>query len=561
MKDIIRLPGIIIALLLVGLAYFFMAPLLKLVIEEAGSRTLSTKVTLDSLEIEWAEQSLTLYGLEVADKDFPMNNKVEVDRIALQINALDALTGHLLSDQAHILGVEFNTPRSESGALIESNLANESSGSEDDDSALPGFDLTSLGLPDIDKLVSKENSLTYKRYQSLERYLDEAKKDYKVRIKALKDKEKIEDYKARYEDIKKAKGFVEILSATKKAKSLKDDIDKDISEAKQLNRDFKVTKKEVARRIAQLKDSPQEEADALLKSVGLENGTQKISQYLFGPEMKAHINTLKSWVGTLGNDESNQKIKDAPIERGKGVFVQFRQANPLPLVWFKNTKLSGDLNGLNIPFSFEGDALNLTDQQTLTKQATTLDLNMKNDLVKHANATLIADVRTDKKININFEIQQYHVEKQSLSGSFKLETALLDAKGNINALNDQLGGVIDVELNSVALKTQGDSFSKYPAIETALAAEDQITAKIALKGSIESPQFDINSNLDAIVNSVLKGVVDEQLIKYKSQVTEKIQTMLKEELNGSEASQSDLLAMGGDINGTEDMLTDLLKKL
>jgi len=563
MKDIIRWPGIVFALLLVCLEYFLLEPLLKLMIEETGSRALSTSVTLDTVQIDWSEQSLTLKGLEVADKEHPMTNMVEVDHLALQIDALDALTGHLISEQANILGIQFNTPRSESGVQDSTEKTADKSSESDDPVSLPGLD-----LPDIDSLVSKENSLTYKRYQSFRQYLDESKVTYKARLAALKDKQKIADYKARFKDIKKAKGFMEILNSASKAKDLKNDIDKDLSEAQQLNRDFKQTKKEVKRRIAELKNSPQQEADQLLKKVGVENGTQKISQLIFGPEMKAHIENFKKWINSVNdsdantdeNTESNNAKKPNP-ERGKGVFVQFSQKNPLPLVWFKNTQLSGDLSGIGQEFSFKGTATHLTDQQTLSGKPTSLDLDLKSDLVKNAKVDIVVDIRTDQKLSLSFDVIQYRLDQKPLSGNFTIDSALLDTQGSISSINDQLSGNINAELNAVSLKTSGDTFKKYPSIEQALADEEHITAKIALEGTLEAPKIDINSNLDSIFNSVLKKVVDAQLAGYKVQVTEKIETMIQQELNSSESSQSELLGMGGDIAGSQDLFKNLMGKL
>lgn len=563
MKDIIRLPGIIIALVLICLVYFFIEPLLKLIIEESGSRTLETKVTLESVDITWSDQALTLKGLEVADKDYPMRNKIEVNNISLQIDALDALTGHLISDQAHITGLQFNTSRSKSGTLETKNGSSDGSEEANDDSATPGFDLTSLGLPDVNKLVSKENSITYKRYKALQLYIDEAKTTYKARLKALKDPQKIEDYKARFKEIKKAKGFAEILSSASKIKDLKNDIDKDIDEAKQLNRDFKTTRKEVERRLAELKASPQQEADMLLKEFGLENGTQKISQYIFGPELQKHIKLVTDWTKSLGEkDESTDKTEHTqPTERGKGIFVQFHNANPLPQAWFKNTQLSGDLTGLEIPFNFKGEARDLTDQQTLTGKATTLDLKLKNDAVKDADVNMLIDIRQEQKLSLNFDVQGYRLEPQVLSGNFSLNKALLNSKGQLSTIDDKLTGNINVDLNEVSLSTTGESFKEYPSVEKALAEEDQISAKIKISGTVDSPKTDINSNLDAIFNKVLKKVVDGQLAKYKGQVTDKIETMLQEELKSSDASQSELLDMGSDIAGTEDIFKDILGKL
>jgi len=552
MKNIIRWPGIVVAIVLIVLSYFLIEPLLKLVIEQSGSRALSTTVSLDSVQVGWSDQSLELIGLQVADKETPELNTVQIDSIALQIDALDAISGHLVSEHADILGVRFYTPRSRSNAP-QSSL---SEGDENTDSG-EGFSLPGLDLPDIDSLVSKENSLTYTRYQSFEKYLEDSKASYKQRIEALKDKKKIANYKRRYKEIKKAKGVMGKIKAASKAKDLKKAIDKDLKEAKRLRKDFKKSKKEVTRRIAELKKSPQEEADNALKKVGVDGGTQKIAEVMFGPEMKEKIKNIKTWFDS--NEEKSSDSELSVAERGKGIFVQFEQEKPLPLVWFKRAKLSGDFSGLGFPFSFEGQAKHLTDQQALTQQPSILALNLLNDQVKHAKANLLVDTRTEQTLELDFEIKQYELTQLLLSDSFILEKALADTVGSLSSINEQLTGNIDVEMNSVSLKTSGDSFKKYPAIEDALAKEDQITAKIKLSGMIDAPRVSIDSNIDAIFNKVLKQAMNAQLAKYKSQVSEKIESMLQDELAGLEVSQTKFLGLDESIAGTETILKDLIK--
>ena len=564
MKDIIRWPGIVFALLLVCLVYFLLEPLLKLVIEQTGSRTLSTEVSLDSVQIDWSEQSLTLKGLEVADKEQAMINSVEVAHLALQIDALDALTGHLISEQASMLGIQFNTPRSRPSVLNSPQTTVDDSNNSDDTESSSRFNLPGLDLPDIDTLVSKENSLTYKRYQAFRQYLDETKAKFKVQLAALKDEQKIDDYKARFKEIKKAKGFMEILGSASKANDLKNDIDNDISDAKQLNRDFKKAQKEIKHRIAELKNSPQQEADQLLQKVGIENGTQKISQFIFGPEMKAQIQKFKLWISTINQPDDhadNESMQTHTPERGKGVFIQFAQAKPLPLIWFKKTQLSGDLTGMGHDFKFKGLATHLTDQQSLANQATALDINLQSDLVKEAKVNVMADIRTKQKLALEFDVKQYRLDQTPLSSNFTIDHALVNAQGKLSSIDDKLTGNIKTDLNSVSLKASGDAFTKYPAVEQALADEDHITAEIGLGGTIDSPEVDVNSNLDSIFNSVLKKVVDSKVGEYKAQVTERIDTMLNLDFSNSEASQAEFLGLGGDIAGTKDIFTGLMSKL
>jgi uncharacterized protein (TIGR03545 family) len=277
--------------------------------------------------------------------------------------------------------------------------------------------------------------------------------------------------------------------------------------------------------------------------------------------MKAQIQKLKHWISSINNDSKETKHQALEPQRGKGVFVKFAQINPLPALWFKDTQLSGYLSGIGHTFDFKGTASHLTDQQSLSNKPTSLDLSFQSDLVKEANVTVAVDVRSDQKLSLAFDVKEYRLDQKPLSGSFTIDKALLDTQGNISSINDKLTGKINADLNSVSLKTSGDTFTKYPAVEQALSDEDHVTATIELEGTIDSPEVVINSNLDSIFNNVLKKVVDSQLATYKTQVTEKIDAMLQQELSNSNASQSELLGLGGEISGTKDIFNDLIGKL
>lgn len=554
MKNIIRWPGIAVAIVLLALSYFLIEPLLKLVIEQSGSRALSTTVSLDSVQVGWSEQSLALQGLEVADKDNPGLNKVEIDHIAFQIDVLEALSGHLISEQADILGVQFASPRSQSGIL---NSADKARDKQTESSE--GFSLPGLELPDMETLVNKENSLTYQRYQSLKTYIDDEKLSYQNRIDALKDKQKIADYKVRYKEIRNAKGFKEQLKSASKLNKLRKDIEKDLDEAKQLNRDFKQTRKAVQQRLVELKNSPQQEADQLLQHAGIDGGTQKISELLFGTEMKALLKKVKGWIGSNNDSASDAETlpsEELAPERGKGVFVQFEQAKTQPLVWFKRARLGGDLSGLGLPFGFEGEAKHLADQQKLTNQPASLDLNLLSPLVKAASVHAVFDTRTQQKLALNFDIKQYRLSQQALSGNFSLDKALADTQGSLASIDEQLSGSIKIDMNSVSLATTGDEFKKYPALEHALAAEDHISATMKITGSLEAPEVDVDSNIDAVFSKVLKNAASGQVQSYKKQVEQKIETMLQQELAQSESAQNELFDLSNEISGIEDILKD-----
>ncbi len=555
MKGMIRWSGLGIAAVLIVLAFFVLEPLLKFVIEQAGTRALSTKVTLDEVAIDWSEPSLALTGLEVADKKQPLKNQVEVDEISINIDAFEALSGHLISDQATLKGIQFNTARSESGELGDivtlSNVDEKVSSSASEALSLPGLD-----LPDIDELVTKENSLTYQRYQALRQYVDANKDAFKKRIDALKDEKKIDDYKARFDEIKNAKGFMGKLKMVSKAKKLKKDIDRDLKDAKSLRKDFDATVAEIRRRVDELQDSPKQEADHLLHKIGVEGGTEQVAQVLFGPELKGYLKQLKEL--TSGSESAENKPEEVVVERGKGLFVSFEQEKPLPLVWFKQSLISGDFSGLGIPFAFNGTASDITDQQTLTGEPTTVDLELLNEKVKSANVGATFDIRHQQVITINGTMKGYQVEKLPLSGDFELSDGLADLVANIKTEGDALSGDVKMDMNTVSLTSTGDMFEKYPSAKEALASIERIDANAVLGGSLDNPAVDITSNLDDVLSTVLNKALEGQLEVYKAQVTEKLETMLQAEMSDADAIKTDYLGMSGDIDGAKDVLGGLL---
>jgi uncharacterized protein (TIGR03545 family) len=557
MKGIIRWPGIAVAAVIVVLGYFVIEPLLKTIIEQVGTRTLSTRVTLDNVSVGWSDQSLALRGLEIADKDQPMFNLLEVDEIALQIDAFDALSGHLISEDAALAGIRFNTQRTTSGAvddIVTLDNVDEKAAAASDSFSLPGLD-----LPDMDQLVSKENSLTYQRYKDFETYLEETKASFEKRIDALKDKKKIDAYKARYEEIKSAKGFMGKLKMVSKAKDLKEDIDADLKEAKQLKKDFDKASKEVKRRLAELKASPQQEADQLLANVGVEGGTQRISEMIFGPELKEKLAMLKD---LKSGDDAEATPQELVVERGKGLFVPFDGARKLPAVWFKQARLSGDLNGLDVPFGFKGVAEDLSDNQDLTGKPITIKSDLINDQVKSANVNAVYDVRSSQSfkelIAVDLDVKDYSLADKVLSDGFNLKTSLVNAKGNIALKDSILSGKIKLNMHSVNMEASGGMFDKYPAIGEALKKEDKINAQVKLSGDVDDPQVRVNSNLDKVFNRILKKAVNAQIAAYKSELTRELEGMLSEQLSGSQSSQSDFFSLGGDIAGSEKALSSLL---
>jgi len=127
---------IAIALLVVLLAVNNINTLVKTAIEEVGTDTLNTAVTVDQVDIELLGGQLVLGGLSVANPEgFTAATIFQMDRIVVAVDLMSLLDSHVLVEQIVIDGAQINAEqkgnRSNVTALLDSIEQSEDSSAED----------------------------------------------------------------------------------------------------------------------------------------------------------------------------------------------------------------------------------------------------------------------------------------------------------------------------------------------------------------------------------------------------------------------------------------------
>jgi hypothetical protein len=124
--------------------------------------------------------------------------------------------------------------------------------------------------------------------------------------------------------------------------------------------------------------------------------------------------------------------------------------------------------------------------------------------------------------------------------------------------DEALSGTLDLAMQQVSLSSSGSLFEKYPSAKEALATVDAIDAKATLSGSLDAPGVAITSNLDRVLNKVFDKAIEGQLASYKAELTQRLETMLDEEMKGLKGAKSDYLSLSDDISGAEGALDKIL---
>ncbi len=107
-------------LIVVGIwafAFFRLDLLVKGSIESAVSAATGTKTDISHLRISFIDSSLKIRRLEIASKENPMKNAVELNEIILDFQFLPLLEKRLVVDRFAVTGIQWGTARKTSGEL------------------------------------------------------------------------------------------------------------------------------------------------------------------------------------------------------------------------------------------------------------------------------------------------------------------------------------------------------------------------------------------------------------------------------------------------------------
>ncbi len=542
----IRWGGLIAFVVLTAIvvaAAFFSGAVLKPVLESKFTEMNGAKVDIDAVNISYSPFALEINDIQIADPSEPMINTAQIEQVRLLLSFGRMLMGQLVIDDASIIGVRVETPRDESGQIIESAAQGSSDATEEEASFdVPGFD-----FPDIDELLAKNPLQSEILLDKLNKDLAEIDVQWKTTKDGLPDSAKMDSYEKRFNKIKKdAKGnTAQKLAAIKAAKALTKEVKADAAKVKKAKTEFSDDIRHVNKSIKNVKAAPAKDLKGIKSKYSLDGaGAENVSRMLFGDEVASYLAMARKWytrVEPYLSSDGEEEQAEPVVERGKGVDVVFEEHDPRPDFYVAKSSITADLpRG-----QFEGEINNISSDQSINKKPMRFKLQGVNMVGKESEVLSGKFNYVDKSnsfTKINYALSKMQIDQLTISRSSQLplemKAALMTSKINARLQKGVLKGVAKNQFRQVDFDA-GSSSMFASAFEGVKAF--YIDARFS--GAIGDLSVKIDSDLDNQLGKQLKAQFAQKKKQFEDKLKARIDEKIKEPMARIEEKKKKLDAI------------------
>lgn len=528
---------IVVSTLIVCFWLFAAGPLTKLAIETFGSKALGAKVDVADVKYGLNPLTITVSGVQLTDKDSPMENIVSFDSAVANIEPFPLLLGKAIIPQLTLEGVATGTPRSYSGAIIKQKKEQPKQEQEKEsqqEAAASNSELESSSsqkLPSAEEILERESLLTEQRGKALEESYEFHSKNIEDKLGALPTDKDFKSYESRLNTILKGK-FKDIDDFKRRKKAL-DDLKaqfkqdkKAIAEAKQA---LKSGKSDLKEKFSALKKAPKEDIANIKSKYTLDaQGTSNLTALLFGDDAGEYSETALEYyekIRPLLVDEEAAAEKQALKEkRLEGRFIHFETDRPQPDFWVKSLRFTMTLPVINEETGSMGqmafEILDITHQQDVINRPTLINangVNLTNVQAIQFNG-VVDHRRSPGKDSFTFAMNNWQVSKAKLG----LAGLVLDSSSlNIDANGQLISGNLDTKSQAIfneAKFSSKDRTDLAKELVRALKTIDTFKVNAFAKGELNSPKVKINSDLDRQLSDAFEQRIKKELEDFEEKI-------------------------------------------
>ena len=540
MTNWIRSWGIALFAMLVLIWVMSVDWLVKRTIIIYGSQLNGAQVELESADLSLWPAGLQLINLRVTDAYNPMFNSFEAGAITATLDTALLLRRQLIVEQLDIVDVRINSPRTHSGATKDTPTTAKSA----------RFDFSDLvpdiSLPDMNILLADAQQQVNAEITKIEQQIEGVEQRWRNNIQQLPSKDKVAEYRDRWDKLSSASFMEKILAA----KKLKGEISNDLKVIKTFRKQLNSDRVLISQQIARAKGLPSAQADRVIQSSGLSDENIAFVRSITGEQINQWISRAKGFGGSLSSEDAQ-----LTHVRGQGRRVTFLEDNPLPQVLIRRGQFNGRLQLASSNMSVTGTLSDIAYPLEEYSQPATLVVIAKDN----RNASLLLKATLDHRTadfndSFNLEIMNLPFNEMSLSsGSEKnlvLKTATLNFTAIGNASQSTLIANVVAKLSNPKLQADPARAAKSEQwIAETLNLLDSVDLHVDISGALKDPMVDITSNLDKILAAGLKSQMSTQADKFKQQFTDKLGQQTSGQL-------TDLSAKGDFLKDIQALLND-----
>ena len=564
---------IIVSALIVCFWLFAAGPLTKLAIESFGSRALGAKVDVADVSFGLNPMTITVSGVQLTDKDKPMENIVSFETAVANIEPFPLLLGKAIIPQLSLEGVATGTPRSESGAIKKTNKKQtETSSSADSKSAAndTSAEPKSQTLPSADEILERESLLTEQAGDAFEKAYESHSQNIEQSLANLPTEDSIKQYEVQLNKLLtgKFKNLEDFKQRKRELDALRNQFKQDkqaIADAKQAIAQGKSDMKE---KFNALKAAPKQDLNNIKSKYTLDGaGASNLTALLFGEDAGGYAQTTLEYyekVRPLLVDEATQATKaELKAKRLEGRYVQFETDRPQPDFWVKTLTFTMSLPQVGQPAQSLGDVavnvLDITHQQDVINRPTLVKgkgVNLRN--IESLTINGVLDHRTSPgKDSFTLEVQNWQLNKVKLGlAGLRMDNSVTDVSAKGILIDGQLSASGQARFNQATFSSK-DRTMLAKEMVAALKTIDTFVVNGRAKGPLTDPSMSINSDLDKQLNSAF----DQRIAQKQQELENKIKAKLNDKLM---SYAGDYQAQLKSLNLTEGNLAtkgDALEKL
>lgn len=561
-------PFVILAALIAVFWFLLVDSYVERVIERVGTEAVGAKVELASADLSLFPLGLTLEGLQVTNPDEPMRNAVEAKRIAFTMDGAWLLMRKVIIEEMTVDGVKLDTPRKYSGA-VEKTVRK----TAEEKVERAKFKLESIDLPDVKKLLEKEDLETVKLANSVREEIEAEKERWRKRIEELPGEEKIKEYRKRIKALESTRADVAgIVGAASEVAALRKDIEKDLEAVKSARRDFAELSESLQDKLRDAMEAPKRDFNRLRKKYGISpKGLANLSEVILGPRIASYVRKALYWRGRLEPvfREAQKKEAEEPQAvkppRAKGLDVHYKERDPKPDFLIRKALVSVSLDVGDV----SGTVEDITAEQYITGRPTTFRFAGEDldglDSVSLEGA--INRVRPDKpRDSADLAVKGYALREAALSRAGELPVAMKEGLADLSVDALLAGGEIDATARGLfkSLKIEarapgGNELMKVMADALGDIKTMDFSAKIT--GPLDDYKVSISSNLDAVLKNALAKQVRAQVGKWEAGLTEAIAEKAGPQLESLKKDAGGLDVIREKLSSRVDGFNGLLKDL
>lgn len=565
MKQWIRWSGLAGFVVVFGLivAFFMLAagPLIKSSIEYFGSELAGAKVSVDDVSLQFSPFGIELQQLQVSDADKPMENLLQFDQAVAELELAPLLLGKSIVRELSVDNLQFNTPRTESGALEK--VAEEEA--VDEEAETQAEEPSIAKLPSVDEILARESLKTEQAGRDVQQAFESRKQQVEQVTAAVPDAAALARYQRELEALTSGdiKSLDDFNQRKKKFDQLKKQFKQDKKAVVAAKQAISDARRDLSEKLSALKAAPGQDLESIQNKYQFNaSGATNVSALLFGEEAGQWAEKtlywyekIKPYLASDGSESGEAEIEEIEPQRGTGRFIHFPSNDPWPEFLIRKAHLSAPMLGGQMLI----EATDVTHQQAVLGRPTLVVIqgDALTDIQELAIEATLDHRQAPGKDSVTLDMKDWNLKGVNLGvAGAEIESALVQVQGLALVSGDQLQAKADAQLGQTQFSGQGKTqFAK--EMLRALASIDQFTIESSATGELTSPEVKFGSDLDRKLNKAFK----QRLKQKQGELEAKLQSRLDDKMQSYLGDYADDLKALNQLDGSLDEKTEQLTQM